>query len=63
MGGFLVLVLIVVGPHVLMDQYHKGNIPAAQEECRAEVVRSPSGTAYRRYVDLNGDCVYSEAIR
>lgn len=63
MGGFLALVLIVVGPSVLMDQYHKGNIPAAKEECRAEVVRSPIGTEYRRDVDLNGDCVYSEALR
>ena len=62
MFPFLVLVLIVVGPHVAADQYHKGNITVADDECRPAIVASATGSLHRRYVDLDGSCAYSEAL-
>jgi hypothetical protein len=57
--GALVLGLITVGTHVLMDQYHKGNLKAPADECKAEIVKSPNGNYYyERFVDPNGDCTY-----
>jgi hypothetical protein len=62
MGGFLALVLIVVGPVVAMDQYHKGNIPAVQDACPAGIVQSATGSYHRRYVGFDGSCNYSESL-
>lgn len=59
---FLVLVLIVIGPHVAADQYHKGNIPAVVDDCAPGIVESATGSLHRRYVDLDGRCAYSEAL-
>ena len=50
MFQFLVLVLIVVGPHVAADEY------------RPAIVESATGSLHRRYVDLDGNCAYSEAL-
>ena len=63
MFQFLVLVLIVIGPYVVIDQQQKGNLPDTVEECPSGIVRSPSGTEYRRYVDFDGTCSYSMVIR
>ena len=52
----LVLGILTMGPPVLVDQYHKGNLPAQAQTCKVENVKA-EGTnyVYARVID-DGKC-------
>ena len=58
---FIVLELMVLGPPIMMDNYHKGNIPPGPAVCEVQYVKA-EGVNYSsiRVIDDGKGCTFDQ---